>query len=402
MSSQSRVFPHPAALRRLGVSPGMLTLILLSAAHFFIDLYSGALGVLQPLLVDKLSLSLTQAGLLGGLLVFSSSLTQPLYGYLSDRWRSRLFSALSPAVAGIFISALGYAPSFAWALALVFLGGAGVSAFHPQGSAWATAGLDRHRARWMAVFISTGTLGLALSPFFYSQLVAARGLESALWAAIPGILVSALLLTLMPVPANPLGASAPGFDWAPLRAVRFPLTILFLGVFLRSAVQITYTQFLALYLNKERGFPLKTAALILTLYLTAGALGGFIGGNLSERFGARRVILASFLFSTPFMALFFFIDQGPWGIASLALGGLILLFTIPVNVVVAQELVPRQAGTVSALMMGFAWGASGMVFIPLTGWIADHTSLHTALSLLLVFPPLGYWISRYLPREAHR
>jgi MFS transporter, FSR family, fosmidomycin resistance protein len=402
MSSSSRALPQPAAVHWLGVSPGMLTLILLSTAHFFVDLYSGALGVLQPLLVDKLSLSLTQAGLLGGMLVVSSSVTQPLYGYLSDRWRSRMFSALAPAIAGIFISAIGYAPSFAWALLLVFIGGAGVSAFHPQGSAWATAGLERHRARWMAVFISAGTLGLALAPFIYSQLVAVRGLEFAVWAAVPGVAMTLLLLTVMPVPAQPLGAGSAGFDWAPLQAVRRPLTILFAGVFLRSAVQVTFTQFLALYLHRERGFPLSQAALILTLYLAAGAVGGFIGGNLSERFGARRVILVSFLFSSPFMAVFFFVDQGAWGIAALAFGGLVLLFTIPVNVVVAQELAPRQAGTVSALMMGFGWGTAGMVFIPLTGWVADQTSLHTALSLLLVFPPLGYWISRYLPREMAR
>lgn len=402
MSSQTRAMSLPAA-RRLGLSPGMLTLVMLSAAHFLIDLYSGALGVLQPLLVDKLRLSLTQAGLLGGVLVFSSSVTQPLYGYLSDQWRSKLFSALSPALAGIFISSLGYAPGFGWALALVFIGGTGVSAFHPQGSAWATAGMERHRARWMAVFISTGTLGLALSPYFYSQLVAARGLESAVWAAVPGILMSALLLGFMPVPAQPLGAGrSAAFDWAPLKAVWRPLAILFAGVFIRSIVQITYAQFLALYLNRERGFPLRQAALILTLYLAAGALGGFIGGGLSERFGARRVILVSFLGSAPFMAVFFFLTQGPWGIVMLALGGLILLFTIPVNVVVAQELVPKQAGTVSALMMGFAWGTAGMVFIPLTGWVADQTSLHTALSALLVFPLLGFWVSRYLPREAGR
>lgn len=402
MSSHPRVLPIPA-VRRPGISPGMLTLVLLSCAHFFIDLYSGALGVLQPLLVDKLRLSLTQAGMLGGVLVFSSSVTQPLYGYLSDRWRSRLFSALSPALAGICISALGYAPAYGWALALVLLGGAGVSAFHPQGSAWATAGLERHRARWMAVFISSGTLGLALSPLLFSQLVAVRGLESALWAAIPGLLISALLLAFMPVPEHPPGAGrGAAFDWAPLRAVRRPLAILFAGVFFRSAVQITYATFLALYLNRERGFPLRQAALVMTVYLAAGALGGFIGGNLSERFGARRVILASFLGSTPFMALFFFWTQSAWGIASLALGGLILLFTIPVNVVVAQQLVPQQAGTVSALMMGFAWGTAGMIFIPLTGWLADHTSLHIALSALLVFPLLGYWVSRSLPRETGR
>jgi MFS transporter, FSR family, fosmidomycin resistance protein len=114
--------------------------------------------------VDKLRLSLTQAGLLGGMLVFSSSVTQPLYGYLSDRWRSRLFSALSPAIAGHLHLIARLRSGLRLGAALVFFGGAGVSAFHPQGSAWATAGLERHRARWMAVFISTGTLGLALSP----------------------------------------------------------------------------------------------------------------------------------------------------------------------------------------------------------------------------------------------
>ncbi|MCX6596881.1 MAG: hypothetical protein NTV70_11000, partial [Acidobacteria bacterium] len=85
------------------------TLILLCVAHFFIDLYSSALAAFQPMIVDRMGISLAQAGLLGGLRVFSSSTTQPLYGYLSDRFRSRMFVALAPAMAGIFISLLGAA-----------------------------------------------------------------------------------------------------------------------------------------------------------------------------------------------------------------------------------------------------------------------------------------------------
>src|SRR6266852_9257524 len=91
---------------------GFLGLILFSLGHFFIDLYSAALGTFQPVLGDKLGLSLTQAGILGGLSVFSASVMQPAYGYLSDRFHSRLFTALAPAVAGIFISALAIAPGF--------------------------------------------------------------------------------------------------------------------------------------------------------------------------------------------------------------------------------------------------------------------------------------------------
>src|SRR5436190_5084494 len=86
----------------------VLTLVLLSCGHFFIDLYSSALGALQPLLVQKLGLSLTQVGILAGVFVFSNSVMQPFYGYLSDRFHTRMFSALAPGVAGIFVSAIGF------------------------------------------------------------------------------------------------------------------------------------------------------------------------------------------------------------------------------------------------------------------------------------------------------
>ena len=105
--------------------------------------------------------------------------------------------------------------------------------------------------------------------------------------------------------------------------------------------------------------------------------------------------------SLPFLLLFF-LGQGLVSLFALALGGLVLLFTIPVNVVMAQDLVPSQAGTVSALMMGFAWGTSGLVFIPLTGWMSDLFSLHYALMALLAFPLAGFFVSLRLPSHAHR
>lgn len=379
---------------------GLLGVILLSLGHFFVDLYSGSLGVLQPFIVRRFGLSLTQAGLLGGILVFSSSVTQPLYGYLSDRFRSRIFSGLGPGVAGVCILGAAVAPSYGWAVALMLLGGAGVSAFHPQASSWAGSGLSSGRGRWMAVFISAGTLGIALAPAFFKEVIARAGFERIPWAAVPGVLLSLLMLALVRPPAE-LAGRARSFDWPALRAVRRPLLLLYFGVFFRSAVQVTFAQFLVLYLSRERAFSLHDAAYTLTAYLTSGAIGGFIGGHLSDRFGPRRVILHSFAWSVPLMAVFF-LTPSPAGVACLILGGLVLLFTIPINVIVAQDLVPSQAGTVSALLMGFAWGTAGMVFVPLTGWVADHFSLHTALSSLLIFPAAGFFLARLLPEDLGR
>ena len=99
----------------------------------------------------------------------------------------------------------------------------------------------------------------------------------------------------------------------------------------------------------------------------------------------------------PFLALFF-LTTGVASMIGLALAALILLFTLPVNVVMAQELVPSQVGTVSALMMGFAWGMAGLIFIPLTGWAGDHSSLHVALASLSVFPLVGFFLTLKLPK----
>ncbi len=376
---------------------GLYSFVLLCGGHFAVDLYSGALGALQPLLIKQHHTSLTQAGILGGLLVFSSSVMQPVYGYLSDRIHSRHFTVLAPAVAGIFISSLGIAPSYLWLMLLVLLGGAGVAAFHPQASSRVALGLEEGRARFMAVFISFGTLGAALGPTYFSAITGSLGLPGSYWAAAPGLLMTLLLFFfLRPVPATPAHVRR-HVDWKPLVAVWRPLALLFALVFIRSILQIVFAQFLPLYLHMSRGYAVAHANYATTAYLIAGAIGGFFGGHVADRFGGRTAILFSMVASAPSMALFFF-GEGVWSLAGLIAGGFTLLFTMPVNVVLAQELAPSQTGTVSALMMGFGWGSAGMVFIPLVGYAADLLTLHSVLASLTIFPLIGALLALKLPK----
>lgn len=76
MSTEPSVLPLPASRENALLRPGMLALLLFSIGHFAIDGYSGAIGAFQPLLVEKLGMTLTQAGLLGGIMVFSGSFVQ--------------------------------------------------------------------------------------------------------------------------------------------------------------------------------------------------------------------------------------------------------------------------------------------------------------------------------------
>ena len=216
-------------------------------------------------------------------------------------------------------------------------------------------------------------------------------------AALPAVLMTVLLFFLLPEAERPRSQARHRFDWRPLAAVWKPLTILYFLVFIRSVIQIVFNQLLPVYLNRERRFSLNGANYALSLYLASGAIGGFIGGHLADRLGGRRVILLSMAACLPFLLLFF-LTTGPLALIGLALSGLLLLFTIPVNIVMAQELVPGQAGTVSALMMGFAWGMAGLIFIPLVGWAGDHFTLHRALFGLSVFPVIGFFLTLKLPK----
>jgi FSR family fosmidomycin resistance protein-like MFS transporter len=250
----------------------------------------------------------------------------------------------------------------------------------------------------MAIFVSAGTVGFSLGPTYFSAIAGRWGLSGTWLAAMPGIVVSALLLALLPHAEPAGGREQKRLDWRPLRDAWKPLTILYLLVFLRSVVQITFAQFLPLYLHVERGFAFSTANHTLSLYLFGGALGGFLGGHLADRFGGRTVIQLSMIGSVPFLVLFF-LAPGALSLFGLFLGGLMLLFTIPVNVVMAQELAPGQSGTVSALMMGFGWGMAGLIFIPITGWAFDHFPMRDVLLSLTAAPAIGFLLALKLPRS---
>ena len=64
----------------------------LTLAHFIGDFYSSFVMPLLPAFVDKLALSLTQVGIITGIMRFLSFIVQPSVGYLADRYQTRTFA----------------------------------------------------------------------------------------------------------------------------------------------------------------------------------------------------------------------------------------------------------------------------------------------------------------------
>jgi MFS transporter, FSR family, fosmidomycin resistance protein len=393
-----------------------LTLALLCAGHFVNDAYSSVIYPLLPLLGEKLALSTTQLFWLAPLYAISSSLLQPLYGIISDRYARRFFAVFAPTITAIFVSLIGIAPSYSILIVCLIGGGIGIGSFHPQSAALASNAASERRRIGVAIFSVAGTLGFAFGPFAITHFVAAFGLDKSFYAMFVGIVMSAVLYKFCP-PLEPKTESRTESENSEsqiqgqqkisqkklnasllnaLRAAWRPLLLLYLITVIRSGLQMTTNNYLP-FLLKEQGYSLTGTGNTLTIFLLLGGVGGLVGGILAERISGRAVTLVSGILAAPLM-IGAFLTTGSFSLILLGLGGFVLLSTIPVNVAMAQELVPEQTSTVSALMMGAAWGVGAFAPQALKGMVASH-GFRYALVFASAMTLLSAVCAFFLPRE---
>jgi len=101
-------------------------LMILAAGHFNVDMYSGLLPVLFPLLTDRFELDLKTVGLVALAYSGASSLSQPFFGWLADRYGTR-YTGIALVWSGVLFATVGFAPTFPILLALRFLQGCGAA-----------------------------------------------------------------------------------------------------------------------------------------------------------------------------------------------------------------------------------------------------------------------------------
>ncbi len=152
---------------------------------------------------------------------------------------------------------------------------------------------------------------------------------------------------------------------------------------LRSWPQYALTTFLPI-LMAQRGYDVALIGILLTVFLAGGAVGGFVGGYLGDRYGCRICILCS-LFLAIFPGAYFLAfpstDVSAW--IAIFLFGACMQSTVPSSVIWAQKIMPQNAAMVSGMMLGLAFGLGG-VGAAITGVLADHIGLYTALLLTIV------------------
>ncbi len=372
------------------------TILLMASAHLMVDGYGNIYAPMLPLLIPRLGLSLAAAGTLTMLFQLAASVAQIGFGHIADRWHPRALVMIGPVVSVSVLSLIGLATSKTMLAVILIIGGLGAAAFHPPAAALAhRLGGDR-RGLAMSVYITGGTLGFSFGPLVFAPFAERFGMEWTPLLAIPGLAVVAFFLgRVPPIPLHP--SSRGGFG--ALRPYAKPLGLLYAIVVLRTFTSLSFATFVPVMLTR-RGYSVGEAGAAVALYLFGSGVGGFFGGPAADRFGARKVIALSLVASCPFLIAAPFLTGAPFVIL-LAIGGLFLQSTLPVNVTFGQSLAPVSAATVSSLMMGFAWGTGGLS-VPIVGLIADRAGIEHTLVGLAFIPLLAAACALPLPDHPQR
>ncbi|CAB1058550.1 Uncharacterized MFS-type transporter [Olavius sp. associated proteobacterium Delta 1] len=371
-------------------------ILALAIAHFIHDVYSSFLAPLLPLLIEKLSMSLTQAGFLSTIMQIPA-LLNPYIGLLADRASVRYFVILAPAMTAVPMSLIGMAPSYGVLLILLFITGISVSVFHVPSPVMVADLSAARKGRGMSFYMTGGELARTVGPLVAVAAVSLFGLEDFYPVMIFGMLSSVwLYFKFRRVPVKQVSStrklSIPQ-TWRSLRHVLLPLTAILIT---RGFMHASLTAFLPTYIKMETG-NLWLAGIALTLFEAAGVAGVLTAGSVSDGFGRRKTLLASLLGAPLF--LFLFALTGGWlRVAALLVVGFTLLSTTPVMLALVQENARHSPAAANGLFMMISFIARSAVVV-VVGFIADRIGLNATYLISAAMGLVGIPFVVMLPKK---
>lgn len=345
----------------------------IAGAHMGVDLLNAQKSIFFAFMSLPLGLSNGVVALLNTLYTLMSSVGQPLFGTLADRYGTRWVSAGGVLWLVAFFAAAMVTPSY-WSLGLLIVAGLGSAVFHPAGAMEAT--LRGHEANAgrestsASLFFLAGQSGLSLGPAIGGPL-----LER--WGA-PGL----LLLLVFTLPAGGYAA----YGVTPGRRVNHRVTesgsarrarmgraalVAFGGLaVLRIWVQFNFVTFLPKY-YADLGYDPTVYGLIAALFMGGVALANVTGGWLGDRMARWPIVLGSLVLSTVPIALFPWLGPTRWTYLLTPVAGALIGASNTLIVVHAQNLMPERMGAASGMVLGVTF-AAGSLGTLLSGAQADQ------------------------------
>lgn len=398
-ASVMTTIPMNGAVRR----PLMPVLAALSVAHLLNDLVQSMIPALYPLIKEAYRLDFMQIGFITLAFQVTSSLLQPVLGFVTDRrpWPYAMVAGMCSTLTGLLL--LSFAQSYAVVVLAAGMIGLGSAVFHPEATRMARHAAAGRQGLAQGVFQVGGHVGYAVGPLLAAAVVVPRGQESLSWFS--GVVLVAMLVM------GWLGAR-----YAALRRdqkasqdhveevashglgrghILLAMTVLVVLLMSKNGYTAAFTSYYTFYLIERFGVELQFSQIMLFLYLVVGAAGVIIGGMIGDRIGRDRVIWLSILGSLPFALMLPHADLFWTGVLSVVIS-FVMASAFSAILIYAIDLVPHRVGLVGGLFYGLAFGLGGVAAAGI-GALADQIGIIQVFRLCAWLPALGL-LAFLLPR----
>jgi MFS transporter, FSR family, fosmidomycin resistance protein len=343
----------------------------IALGHLMVDLLNGSRAVLLAYLSGPLALTNANIALISTLYVWTASITQPVFGWLTDRFGPRWLAAGGLLwMMGFFMLAMILPGKES--LFFLVVASLGSAALHPAGAMQATlrgrthyAGRETTAASFFFMF---GQMGFFFGPIIAGPLLGTYGLYGLLIPAglcLPTSLnVGWQLRNTRPAHSIEKKDSAIQIG----HSVWFIFTLATVAI-LQAWAQQNMMTFLPKYL-KDLGQAPALYGFIAGLFMGGSALGNVFGGQLADRFGKQRVAGTMLALASVPLFLISKVGWSPWLFLLVPLSGMLTGSVHSIVVVIAQGVIKGGMALASGLILGimFSAGAFGTL---LSGPLAD-------------------------------
>ena len=373
----------------------------LTLGHGVADSYSGFINPILPFIVANIGTTLAAATCALSASQLFSSMMQPVFGYIADKWRKRFFIFWGIIMASVFLSLTGLVNNISQLALCLILGGIGVGFYHPQATGFVVKYSGANLAKSMSVFIAAGTIGYSVGPIISSVVTQFFGVEKLPFTAIWGVFFALLVFVFVPKVSNqPIENDTTSFKKAVCDIFKNKtVRILIMVSALKSLVTSSFSVLFPFYW-KSLGYNAFQIGIAVFLFLTVGALGTYMSGKYEKLIGYKNVFYTSlilpFILTVVFVAL---MKVTPiLSFILFILTGFVTMLSVSINMVMAQKTMPQYKSMISGFIGGFSWGIVG-VFLPVIGFVAQNIGIINTLVIISFVPLLLSYFVRFLPDE---
>ena len=377
-------------------------LLAIGLAHLLNDMMQSVIPAVYPLLKEKYGFTFVQIGIITLVYQLTSSLLQPVSGWLADKHPQPYSLAVGMGFTLVGLLSVSVASSFGWMLLAVGLIGCGSSVFHPESSRVAQLASGGRKGLAQSIFQVGGNAGSAMGPLLAALIVIPFGQGAIGWFALAALLAIFLLVRiggwykrqlLAAFHARSASAKALASPF-PRRTVHTALFILGLLVFSKYFYMASMTSYFTFFLMDKFAMSVQGAQYCLFAFLAASAVGTFFGGPLGDRIGRKYVIWGSILGAAPFTLLLPYVGQTATILLAIVIG-LVISSAFSAILVYATDLMPDKVGMIAGVFFGLMFGLGGLgsAFF---GWVADKTSVQFVFQISTLLPLLGV-VTGFLP-----